>query len=48
MQTAAISPVEEQESVQPHERIGTGPPEEECRSKSYRSMWFGITNPLSP
>ena len=28
MQTAAISPVEEQESVQPHERIGTGPPEE--------------------
>ena len=27
MQTAAISPVEEQESVQPHERIGTGPPE---------------------
>ena len=45
MQTAAISPVEEQESVQPHERIGTGPPE---GGAGHRSMWFGITNPLSP
>src|SRR5688572_27961548 len=28
MQTAAISPAEEQASVQPHARIGSGPPEE--------------------